>query len=167
MAAALADAGIRGGDRVLIVNENSAATAAALFAASQLNAWAVLVNARLAPIEIDRICQHAQPRAIAFTHAVSQDAAAHADRYHAGVSVMTVAGPIRIVAGLPATPEPVATSNASQVAAVIYIGNHRQPKGVMLTHRNPLLNALSSRAVCRIGSSDFVIQLVRSHTCSA
>jgi long-chain acyl-CoA synthetase len=75
MAAALVDAGIRGGDRVLIVNENSAATAA-LFAASQLNAWAVLVNARLAPIEIDRICQHARPRAIAFTHAVSQDAAA-------------------------------------------------------------------------------------------
>ena len=85
---------------VLIVNENSAVTVAALFAASRLDAWAVLVNARLAPIEIDRIRQHSQPRAIVFTHTVSQEAAAHADRHDAAASMMTIAGAVRIVAGL-------------------------------------------------------------------
>ncbi|WP_208647036.1 class I adenylate-forming enzyme family protein [Mesorhizobium kowhaii] len=161
MAAALADAGVRGGDRVLIVNENSAVTVAALFAASRLDAWAVLVNARLAPVEIDRICQHSQPRAIAFTHTVSQEAAAHADRYGAGTSVMTIAGAVRIVAGLPATPEPVKSSGAFQVAAMIYTsGTTGDPKGVMLTHRNLLFTASVSGRLRRIGRSDHVIQLV-------
>ena len=83
MAQTLADAGLRGGDRLLIINENSIAAVTAVFAASKLDAWAVLVNARLTAGEIDRIRDHAGPRVILITHLVSSDADAHADRYGA------------------------------------------------------------------------------------
>ena len=161
MAAILADAGVRGGDRVLIVNENSAVTVAALFAASRLDAWAVLINARLTTVEIDRIRQHAQPRAIVFTHTVSQEAATHAIRDDAAASITTVAGAVRIIGGLQAEPEPIAASGASQVAAVIYTsGTTGNPEGVMLPRPNLLFTATASGHLRRIVRSDFVIQLV-------
>jgi len=157
----LAQASVRAGDRVLIVNENSAATVAALFATSQLDAWAVLVNARLARVEIDRIRQHARPKAIVFTHEVSQEAAAHATHHGATAGATTTAGSIRIVGGLQSEAEPVAASGESQVAAVIYTsGTTGSPKGVMLTHRSLLFSAAASGRLRRIVSEDSVIQLL-------
>ncbi len=161
IAAILRDAGVRGGDRVMIVNENSIAAVATLFAASLLDAWAVMVNARLAPPEIDRIREHARPRAMVFTHAVSAEAAAHAARHKAAPALATSAGSIRIAGHLPAEPEPVAASGNKQTAAMIYTsGTTGQPKGAMLSHGNLLFAATSSGRLRRITSSDFVIQLV-------
>src|SRR5271163_3037094 len=46
-AAMLKSHGVRGGDRVMIVSENSLALAALILAASALDAWSVVVNPRL------------------------------------------------------------------------------------------------------------------------
>jgi long-chain acyl-CoA synthetase len=71
----LREAGVRGGDRVLVVLENSVTAVATLMAASRLDAWAALVNARLAAPEVARIRAHCEPRAIVFTTGASGEAA--------------------------------------------------------------------------------------------
>ncbi|MGN4072671.1 AMP-binding protein, partial [Burkholderia gladioli] len=70
-AAQLRALGVRGGDRVMIVAENSIAQIVLLFAAATLDAWALLANARLSAAELDAIAAHARPRAIAFVTATS------------------------------------------------------------------------------------------------
>src|SRR5437879_2181763 len=52
---ALRALGIRAGDRMMIVSENSIALACLLFAASRLDAWAIVANPRLSPRELDQI----------------------------------------------------------------------------------------------------------------
>src|SRR5260370_37119657 len=83
MADALAALGIRPGDRMMIVSENSIALACLLLAASRLDAWAIVANPRLAPRELDQIRDHSGPRRVFFTTGVSKEAAVHASRYDA------------------------------------------------------------------------------------
>ncbi len=144
VAASLADAGVRGGDRVLIVGENSPALLALLFGVTQLDAWAVIVNARLSAREIDHIAAHCEPRRSLFTADVSPDAASHAVR-RGGDERLAIPGMENALM----TPrndlchaEPVHADPAQQIAALIYTsGTTGDPKGVMLTHRNLLFVA--------------------------
>ncbi|MEO6065322.1 MAG: AMP-binding protein, partial [Lysobacterales bacterium] len=90
VATKLATAGVRPGDRVLIVGENCAALVALLFGVARLDAWAVIVNARLTPPEIDAIKDHCSPRRSVYLTNVSPDAAQHARR-HAAVEHLSIA----------------------------------------------------------------------------
>jgi acyl-CoA synthetase (AMP-forming)/AMP-acid ligase II len=150
-------AGVRGGDRVLLVLENSIAAVAALFAASRLDAWAALVNARLAGPEIARIRDHCQPRAILFTTAASAEAARHADAHHASAIADPLIGGFAVAGDRVATPESVEDANTAQVAAMLYTsGTTGSPKGVMLTHRNVLFIAIVSGAIRALSPDDLV-----------
>src|SRR5271155_4696781 len=51
----LRELNVRPGDRVMIVGENCRAFVTILLAAAGLDAWPVLVNARLSPREIEQI----------------------------------------------------------------------------------------------------------------
>ncbi|MGH6719401.1 MAG: AMP-binding protein, partial [Alphaproteobacteria bacterium] len=66
-AALLVDLGVRPGDRIMIVAENGIAEVVLVFAASEIDAWPVPVNARLTPVEIDRIRDHGRPRRTFYT----------------------------------------------------------------------------------------------------
>lgn len=80
IAAALVSLDIRAGDRMMIVSENCIALAGLLFAASRIGAWAIVVNPRLSPRELDQIRDHSGARRMFFTAGVSKEAAVHATR---------------------------------------------------------------------------------------
>ena len=158
-AASLGAAGVRAGDRVLIVGENSPALLALLFGVSNLDAWAVVVNARLAAREIDAIAAHCEPRRRVFTADVSPEAAAHAARHGADERMpLRGVGEVRMAPrNSECRPEPVHEDPAQQVAALIYTsGTTGDPKGVMLTHRNLLYIARMSSALRGLRPGDRV-----------
>ncbi|HJZ21280.1 MAG TPA: AMP-binding protein, partial [Bradyrhizobium sp.] len=90
--AALQSLGVRPGDRMMIVSENCIALAGLLLAASRIGAWAIVVNPRLSPRELDQISDHSGARRIFLTVGISKEAAAHATRLGATVGEV---GPLR------------------------------------------------------------------------
>jgi len=148
--------GIRAGDRMMIVSENSIPLACLLFAASRLDAWAIVVNPRLSPREVDQIRDHSGARRAFFTADVSQEAAAHATRYGAPVQDVGRLHGIGVSALREETStEPVEVDGAKQVAVLIYTsGTTGTPKGVMLTHRNLLFSAKGTAALRNMTADD-------------
>ena len=149
---------VRAGDRVLIIAENCGPQVALILACAAMDAWAVIVNARLSAREVDVIAEHCGARRQVFTVAGSDDAAAHAQRLAATTCQVPLLGALAIGAcNEECLPEPVFSSNVEQVAALIYTsGTTGQPKGVMLTHRNLLFVAAHSAQLRRLTTADRV-----------
>jgi acyl-CoA synthetase (AMP-forming)/AMP-acid ligase II len=165
-ASALESLGIRPGDRMMIVSENCIALAVLLFGASRIGAWAIVVNPRLSPRELDQIREHSGARRMFFTPAVSKEAANHATARQAQLSEV---GPLKDI-GVTAlndttVAEPVEDSSAKQVAVLIYTsGTTGTPKGVMLTHENLLFSAASTGRFRKLDRNDVLyIVLPISH----
>jgi long-chain acyl-CoA synthetase len=158
VASALESLGVRPGDRMMIVSENSIAMAALLLAASRLGAWAIVVNPRLSPRELDQIRDHSGARRMFFTAGVSKEAAAHGARVNSSIHEI---GPLKEIAVSPlndsTTVEPPEESSAKQVAVLIYTsGTTGTPKGVMLTHENLLFSAMTTAKFRKLDHSDKV-----------
>lgn len=153
-AAWLAGLGVGAGDRVLLVSENCRAYGALLLAAARLDAWPVLVNARLATAEIEAIAAHARPRRVVFTP--SRRTEMHAKKFGAhfaaaGILGGLAAGPLDPAA----TPEPLASEVALRVGAVLYTsGTTGTPRGVMLSHRGLIFAAQAAAEIRRFSPRD-------------
>ena len=148
--------GVRPGDRVMIVGENCRAFAAILLALTNLDAWPVLVNARLSTREIDEILDHCGARRVIYTTSVSPQAKSHALVRRAAITDTAALGTIGIgPLNQEVQPEHIDSDSASRVAALIYTsGTTGLPKGVMLTHRNLLFAAASSAKIRALSPDD-------------
>ena len=60
--------------RLLVVGENCVALCVLVLAASRMDVWSVVANARLSDREIDLFIDHAQPRRVVYTPHVSPEA---------------------------------------------------------------------------------------------
>lgn len=158
IATALQALGIRPGDRMMIVSENSIALAGLLLAASLIDAWAIVANPRLSPRELDQIRDHSGSRRMFLTAAVSKEAAAHTSRYGAPIREVGPLADIGVTAlNEDARTEPVEASGEKQVAVLIYTsGTTGTPKGVMLSHENLLLSAKTTAVLRRMDPNDKV-----------
>jgi len=141
--------GVHPGDRVMIVGENSRAFVTLLLASASLDAWPVLVNARLSPREIDEIQNHCGARRVFYTISVSPHAADHAKRRGAVVEERDGFGSVGIGPLVEdVQSEPLDANIMDRVAALIYTsGTTGVPKGVMLSHRNLLFMAHGSAKI--------------------
>jgi long-chain acyl-CoA synthetase len=152
----LLDSGVGPGDRVMMVCENCCPFVATLLATAAIDAWPVLVNARLSASEVDAISKHCGARRILYTTSVSPHAREHAKRH--GAALQESAGLGQVMIGPPnqdAQPEAIETEIPDRVAALIYTsGTTGLPKGVMLTHRSLLFVAAASAQIRSLSVND-------------
>ena len=147
----LRDAGVRPGDRVLLLSENCAAAAAALFATSTLNAAVIPFNARQTGAELDRVIAHAQPAAVLMTSHVSSDAQAHAARL--GATPLNGAFGTLDLLQRSSAPD----DELKDVAVILYTtGTTGDPKGVMLSHENIRFGGQTSAQLRGMTSDDLI-----------
>lgn len=139
--------GLKAGDRMVMVFENSFSVPAFFFAASRLDAIIVPVNARLTDAELTRIFAHSDPSVVMFSTDVSEAAQAHADHFgaenHEGLY-----GQVALMRRDGAGAEPVFEDGREQVALMLYTsGTTGAPKAAMLTHANLVSAAQASVAL--------------------
>jgi long-chain acyl-CoA synthetase len=148
--------GVRPGDRVLIVGENSRAFVVLFFAVAQFGALPVPLSSRLSTRELEEIEQHCGARLVVYINVGSTDALEHAKRNAAVFEDIPYLGSIgRGPIEETAAPETLDFHSAEEVAVIVYTsGTTGKPKGVMLTHRNLLFAARVSSTIRSFTSAD-------------
>jgi acyl-CoA synthetase (AMP-forming)/AMP-acid ligase II len=172
LAAFLRAHGVRGGDRVAILEWNTAAYLEAYFAAAGLGAILVPLNVRLAPTEQARVLEHAGVSWVLASAGFS-DLLARTLELCTSASVRGVlwldARPAQFAARSPQLAErgyaelrdsgeprfEPARVEAADVAHLYYTsGTTGRPKGVMLTHGNVATHAQAAIAELSIAATD-------------
>ena len=158
VSANLKSLGVRPGDRVLIVSENSSAVCVLALALSKLDAWFCVINARLSEREIDQAIAHSGARLVVYTDHVSSDAQKHGARHSANKFEFHTLGELLVgPVNKEASPETVFISPNEQVAALIYTsGTSGAPKGVLLTHGSLIFVAQTSKEMRKTQFGDVI-----------
>jgi long-chain acyl-CoA synthetase len=136
----LSELGVGPGDRVLLINENCVTLTVIILALSEIGAWSVIVNARMAPPELEKIQRHCQPRATLYL-LESNAARSHWETSgkEGGPRQSVELDSVQVGYMLDQDAAVDAADMEAGISNLIYTtGTTGDPKGVMLTHRNIL-----------------------------
>ncbi|MGW4386486.1 long-chain-fatty-acid--CoA ligase [Streptomyces sp. NPDC004685] len=167
LAAALADRGVAAGDRVAMLTLNHPWFVESVFAANSLGAMAVPLSFRLAPLELDHILTDCTPSAIVIdAHLLPLLQAAPSATSISTIVVIGASGEAETETDIAhlayeeflAAHEPMELPDISEesTALIMYTsGTTGRPKGVMLSHRNMQVQAITCiRAMEMFDDSD-------------
>lgn len=148
--------GVRQGDRVMLVCENSCAAVVVFLACNAVGAWCVPINARLTDREIEEVWRHAEARCAILTACNTPRARVWREKIGAVLHEPSDFGPVLLSSLSEAChPESRAATPGEEVAALIYTtGTTGKPKGVMLTQSNLLFVARMSAAARMLTQND-------------
>jgi long-chain acyl-CoA synthetase len=157
-AALLAAAGVRQGDRVAILSENMPAWGIAYFAIACLGAVAVPIMTEFPAPQIANIVHHAECKALVYSARLRERAA----QVPAGTGMLAIES-FSTVADAQIGFPPVAEDD---LAAIIYTsGTTGQSKGVMLTHRNIVFDAIATHTLVGLTPDDRLLSILTlAHT---
>lgn len=152
-AALLAGHGVRQGDRVAILSQNMVQWGIAYFAVTSMGAIAVPIMTEFQPAQIENIVAHSGCRAIIVSA-----------RLREKITRMGGAGPaigIEAFSSLPVAPFELPTVAEEDLAAIIYTsGTTGHSKGVMLTHRNIVFDALATHPLVNVRRTDRLLSIL-------
>lgn len=136
-AARLTRHGVRAGDRLLIVGENTVSTVIFFFAAEYIEAWPAITNARMTAHEIGVMRATVGARLVVFAIEHSEAAAGHAALEPVTEEASSLWGRVLVGRADPASRPPPAVP--LPVAAMIFTsGTTGKPKAALLGHKGLL-----------------------------
>jgi long-chain acyl-CoA synthetase len=165
---ALLRAGVKHGDRVLLVSENRPEWAISYFGILTAGATVVPVDPALTEAEVVNIARRAEAKACLISEQASEDFPGLVAALGEGERPTQVFSLAEAMSGDPAYPDRIGnvrkTAAADDVASLIFTsGTTGNPKGVMLTHRNFASLVAKLAGAFNIGVGDGLVSVLPLH----
>jgi long-chain acyl-CoA synthetase len=160
----VATRGIKPGDRVLLIGENSPDWVLGYFAILCAGAIAVPLDQLISAEELAPICKIAEPAAVLFSNAVHKRLGSTLGDAHPKLIELDLAELARpfILRGVAKTPP--APPERKALASILFTsGSTGAPKGVMLSHQNFAAEVAMLSRVFVLGADDVVLSLLPLH----
>src|SRR5882757_5356059 len=147
--------GIRAGDRVALVAENGLQVVPLILALSELDAWAVPVNARMTSREVESIRAFSDCRRTLYCAGDSEAASAHGMQLGLDEEFSLLGRVLVSELNERAAPAAIYPDKARQTAVLVFTsGSTGEPKGVMLSHQALLYMGANMAELRKVTSDD-------------
>jgi long-chain acyl-CoA synthetase len=161
-------AGVKHGDRVLLVSENRPEWAISYFGILTAGATVVPVDPALSEAEVVNISRRAEAKACLISEQASEEFPSLVKALGEGERPTQVFSLAEAMSGDPAYPDRIGpvrrTAAADDVASLIFTsGTTGNPKGVMLTHRNFASLVAKLAGAFNIGVGDGLVSVLPLH----
>ncbi|MBN1209440.1 MAG: AMP-binding protein, partial [Myxococcaceae bacterium] len=165
---ALLRAGVKHGDRVLLVSENRPEWAISYFGILRAGGTVVPVDPALTEAEVVNIARRAEARACLISEQAAKEFPGLVAALATGERHTEVLALAEAMSGDPAYPDRIGpvrkTAAADDVASLIFTsGTTGNPKGVMLTHRNFAALVAKLAGAFNIGMGDGLVSVLPLH----